>query len=231
MPLHVLRHGAVENIKRGLNRGMVTHHSFETSFNGEDGVLISAMFKDRPEFAFRLMQPKTHANPGAQWKSVESPGRHFVAQETYEYRDFDQAHGAIYSWADRIVEELALGARAHADTSIIDEMRRSVEVTAKSLPEPDRPFTEDELEQWSAQLKKLLVRLTELERESEIQNGRVEQLSRELDQLKNQGSTMPKSTWLRTAGNKVLDLLDTTSKAALEALAEGAVKALLGHRP
>lgn len=230
MPMNVLRLGAIESIKRGLNRGMVTSHSFDTVFNGEDGTLISAKFKDRPDFTFVLMQPETQINSGAVWKTIESPGRHFITQQGYDHRDFDQALNAIYSWADRIVEELVLSAKAHNDTSLIDEMRHNVEATANGLSDPDKPFTEEELEDWSAQLTKLLARLTELERESEIQSGRVERLTRELEQLKKQGTTMPKRTWLRTAGNKVLDLLDTTSKATLKALAEGAVKALLEHK-
>ena len=49
--------------------------------------------------------------------------------------------------------------------------------------------------------------------------------------MKKQGTTIPKRTWLRTAGNKIVDLLDHTSKAVLKALAEGAMKALLDHKP
>jgi hypothetical protein len=79
-------------------------------------------------------------------------------------------------------------------------------------------------------LKSLLSRLTELERQNEIQGGRVEKLSRELEEWKKQGTAIPESTWLKAAGNKILDLFDTTSKAALKTLAEGAVKALLEYK-
>jgi hypothetical protein len=231
MSLQVLRLGAIENLKRNLNRGVLTVHSFETAFNGDDGTLVSLRFKDRSEFAFTLFHPRTEVNASASWKSVESPGRHFVATETYEHRDFDQALGSVYSWVDRVGEELVLGAKAHADTSMVDELRRNVEATADSLPDPDKPFSLEELEDWHAQFKRLMSRLSELERENEIQSGRVEQLGRELEQLKKQGTTMPKRTWLKTAGNKVLDLLDSTSKTALKSLAEGAVKAMLEHKP
>jgi hypothetical protein len=231
MPMQVLRLGAIEELKRGLNRGFLTHHSFDVAVNGADGTLVAVKFKDHPEYTFALLHPKTEVNQSGSWRSVESPGRHFTSAETYDHPQFNQAFNAVYGWADRVNEEVVLGAKAHADTALIDEMRRNVSETADNLPEPDKPFTAEELDDWSAQLKRLVGRLAELERQNEIQSGRVEQLSRELEQLKKQGATLPKRTWLKTAGNKVLDLLDSTSKAALKALAEGAVKALLDHKP
>ncbi len=230
MSMQILRLGAIEELKRGLNRGFLTHHSFDISVNGSDGTLVAVKFKDRPEYAFALLHPKTEVNQSPSWRSVESPGRHFTSAENYDHSQFNQAFNAVYSWADRVNEEVVLGAKVHEDTSLIDEMRRNVSQTADNLHEPDQPFTPEELEDWSAQLKRLVGRLSELERQNEIQSGRVEQLSRELEHLKKQGATLPKRTWLKTAGNKVLDLLDSTSKAALKALAEGAVKALLDHK-
>ena len=231
MSMQVLRRGAVEELRRGLNRGFLTHHSFDLQVNGSDGTLVTVKFKDQPEFTFALLHPKTEVNQSSVWRSVESPGRHFTTAETYDHQQFNQAFSAVYGWADRVNEEVVLSAKGHADTSLIDEMRRNISQTADQLPEPDKPFTPEELEDWSAQLRRLVARLTELERQSEIQSGRVEQLSRELEQLKKQGASLPKRTWLKTAGNKILDLLDSTSKAALKALAEGAVKALLDHKP
>lgn len=230
MPMLILRRGALEELRRGLNRGFLTSHSFDIGANAADGTLVRVVFKDRPDFTFSLLHPETEVNQSKSWRSVESPGRHFTTAETYEHAQFQQAFGSVYGWMDRVAEEVLLEAKAHNDTSLIDELRRNVEETADSLPEPDKPFTSQELEDWSQRLTSLLSRLSELELKSEIQNGRVEQLSRQLDELKKQGTTVPKRTWLKSAGNKILDLLDSTSKAVLKSLAEGAVKALLEHK-
>lgn len=227
MSTQKLRLGAIENLKRDIGRGFFTHHSYELAFNNEDGTIVEATFRDDTSFTFHLLQPKSEKNQSTKWKTVESPGRHFAAPENYEHAEFHQAYSAIYNWADRVFEEVTLRAKAHLDKSAIEELRQNIANTADRLPEPDLPFTAEELTTWSARFDKLVSKLHELERSNEIQQGRVEQLSRELAELKRQGSAVPKRTWLKTAGNKVLDLLESTSKSALEALAQGAVKALL----
>jgi hypothetical protein len=231
MSLRELRLGAIEELRRNLNRGLLTSHSFNLECNLADGTLVRVSYKDNPTWTFELLHPKSEVHAGAKWKTVESPGRYFVSQESYEHEQFNQAYSSVYGWVDRVNEEMLLAAKSHMDKSTIQDLRIQVEAAANNLTEPDKPFTDEELEDWSAQLQKLVGRLTELERQSEIQSGRVEQLTRELENLKKQGTSMPKRTWLRTAGNKILDLLDHTSKAGLKALAEGAMKALLDYKP
>lgn len=226
-----LRRGAIEELKRSLNRGFLSSHSFLLEYNLSDGTAVKLTYADRPEFTFKLLHPQSQANSTGSWQTQESPGRHFLALETYDHPRFDQAWGAVYGWVDRVSEEIMLEAKASSGSTLLDELRRNVSETADSLSEPDKPFTEEELEDWSQQLMNLLVRMQEIEQANEIQRSRIDQLTRELEQLKKQGTTVPKRTWLKTAGNKVLDLLDTISKSTLKALAEGAVKALLEHKP
>lgn len=231
LPLQELRLGAIEEIRRNLNRGFLTSHSFELQCNLPDGTLVRVTYKDNTTWTFELLHPKSEANASGKWRTVESPGRHFSSQETYDHDQFNQGFGAVFGWVDRVNEEMVLAAKAHVGKTTLQDLREQVEAAANNLKEPEKPFTEDELEDWSAQLQRLVGRLSELERQSEIQSGRVEQLTRELESLKKQGTSIPKRTWLRTAGNKVLDLLDHTSKAGLKALAEGAMKALLEYKP
>ena len=231
LPLQELRLGAIEEIRRNLNRGFLTSHSFELECNHPDGTLVRVKYKDNTTWKFELIHPKSEANTGAKWRTVESPGRHFASQETYEHEQFNQAHSSVYGWVDRVNEEMVLAAKVHIDTTTLQDLRLQVEAAANNLTDPEKPFTEEELEDWSGQLQRLVGRLSELERQSDIQSGRVEQLIRELESLKKQGTSIPKRTWLRAAGNKVLDLLDHTSKAGLKSLAEGAMKALLEYKP
>lgn len=231
MPLQELRLGAIDEIRRNLNRGFLTSQSFELEYNLTDGTLVRVKHKDNTTWNFELLHPTSEVNAGTKWRTIESPGRYFASQETYEHEQFNQAHSSVNSWVDRVSEEMLLAAKVHIDRTTVQELRLQVEAAANNLTDPEKPFTEEELENWSGQLQRLVGRLSELERQTEIQSGRVQQLTRELEQLKKQGTSIPKRTWLRTAGNKVLDLLDHTSKACLKSLAEGAMKALLEHKP
>ena len=125
MSMLILRRGALEELRRGLNRGFLTSHSFEVTANAEDGTLVRIVFKDRQDFTFALLHPETAANPSKSWRSVESPGRHFTTAETYEHPQFPQAIGSVYGWTDRVAEEVLLEAKAHNDTSLIED-RKSV---------------------------------------------------------------------------------------------------------
>lgn len=231
MSLQELRLGAVEEIRRNLNRGFLTSHSFDLDCNLPDGTLVRVTYRDNRAWTFHLLHPKSEVNDGTKWRTVEAPGRHFSSKETYDHEQFNQGYGAVFGWVDRVNEEMLLSAKAHVGKTTLQDLREQVETAANNLPNPETPFTEEELEDWSTQLQRLLGRLSELERQSEIHSGRVDQLSRELDALKKQGTSVPRRTWLRTAGNKVLDLLDHTSKAGLKSLAEGAMKALLEYKP
>ncbi|MDP1526877.1 MAG: hypothetical protein Q8M20_13770 [Rhodocyclaceae bacterium] len=231
MPLQTLRYGAIEEIRRNLNRGFLTAHSFDIKANSPDGILVQVTYKDRPEFSIAIVQPESDANTSRVWRTIETPGRHFVAAEIYDHQQFQQAYGSIWGWADRVAEEILLQAKSGIAPSAIEDLRRNVEEAANNLVDPDKPFSEEEIDDWSERFKALIARLTELEKQNEIQSGRVNQLASQLEELKKQGTVVPKRTWVKAAGNKILDFFDTGAKAAIKAAAEGAVKALLEHKP
>lgn len=215
----------MQQVLQQLDRAFLTRHSFDALFNGNSGEIVKLTFRDHQEFSLAICQPNSPSNNSSQWRTTECPGRHFTSPELYEHRDFPTAMGSIYAWVDRIVQDLA-SAKAGQNGSV-EQMRRSLEQAADSLPDPGTPFTETELDEWSAKFEALLQRLEKLEAENQLQRGQVDNLRRQLDELKKHGTAVPKRTWLKTAGHKVLDLLETASKEAVKALAEGAVKALL----
>jgi hypothetical protein len=223
-----LRKGAVEEIRLNLNRGFLTSHLFDIISNVEDGTLLDITFLDRSTFKFRLLHPETAVNLHMQWKTVESPGRYLLSGETYDHQQLAQAISAAYAWADRISQELVLEAAEHRDNSLLEELRHKLNEMADNLTNPEMPFSEDEVDDWSGRFEAVLQRLSELERENETQKWKVENLARELHSLKSEGTKVPRRTWVKTVGNKILDVLSTASKAAVSAITEGAVKGLLG---
>jgi hypothetical protein len=220
-----LRNGAIQQILQQLDRAFLTRHAFDLTFNDPNGQIVQLTFRDHKDFTFTIQQPGTGENNTTQWRTVECPGRYFTSPEIYDHRDFPNAMGSIYAWVDRIIQDLASVKSKRSDN--IEQMRRNLEETADALPNPTEPFTETELDAWSEKFDSLIQRLETLESEGQIQKGQVESLKHQLEELKKQGTSIPKRTWLKTAGHKVLDLLDTASKEVIKALAEGAVKALL----
>lgn len=221
----ILRSGAIQNFLRQLDQGMLSQHSFECSFNNADGRIISVSFRDAPTFSFSVLHPESNTNSASQWQTIESPGQFFVSDERYEFRDFASAQSRVGPWVARLLEELATS-QQHS-TKWLATLRSNLETTADSLAEPDTPFTESEIEDWSAKLDELVSRLERLESENQIQRGTVSRLKDQLEELVERGQDMPRRTWLKTAGHKILDVFEHGARSGVEALAKGAVKALL----
>lgn len=220
-----LRRGAINTLLRQLDQALISKHHFDATFNGPEGMIVSLIFRDKPEFFFRILHPKTEENSSSEWHTVESPGQYFTSEERYRHHDFQGAAGRIAPWISRIVEELS--ASNAEDEDWLSSLRRNLDAAADALPEPDAPFSNEEIVDWSERFEELLERLKELEEDKELQRGQVERLRRELEELKRRGTEMPKRTWLKAAGHKILDVFEHGAKAAIEAAATGAVKALL----
>lgn len=223
--MRTLRTGATQQILQQLDHGFLSRHSFDATFNQSNGEIVRLTFRDHPEFALTILQPNSVNNNTTQWKTTECPGRYFTSSDEYDHRDFSTALSTVYAWVDRIIQDLVSVDKNKA--GYIEQLRKNLEDTANALPDPSEPFTEHELAEWSDKFDTLLQRLKNLEAENKLQRGQVDSLQRQLDELKKQGTRIPKKTWLKAAGHKVLDLLDTASKEVIKAVAEGAVKALL----
>ena len=221
-----LRDGSINQLLRNLDRGLISRHHFDAQFNLDDGTLVSITFRDAPEFYFRLLQPKSNQNTTTQWATRESPGDYFTSEESYTHREFSAAFGRVSPWVNRLIEDLAV--HTSTDDDWVSELRANLDEAADALPEPEKPFSEEEVEAWSQKFEQLIERLKKLEEENQIQKGLVSKLKSQLEELKKSGVTTPKRTWLKSAGHKVLDVFEHGTKAGIKALAEGAVKALLG---
>jgi hypothetical protein len=81
----------------------------------------------------------------------------------------------------------------------------------------------------SRRRSEVVQRLESVEKEHKIQHAKVEQLKKQLESLKGQGTSLPKKSWLKSAGYRVLDLLSLGSQESIKALASGTIKMLLGN--
>ncbi|GJL93572.1 hypothetical protein [Hyphococcus sp.] len=220
-----LRKDAIDNILNQLDQGVVSRHHFQAQFNQSDGLLVSIVFRDTPSYYFKIYQPGSSNNTGPQWATEESPGEYFTSEETFKQPYFSNAHSRVAHWVGRLIKELTV--EDTADRRWITELRANVDSTADSLPEPEQPFSEPEVEEWAGRLRPLIEQLQKSEEEGTIQKGQVAKLTRRLAELKTSGTVTPKRTWLKTVGHKIVDLFEHGAKAAIKSVAEGAVKGLL----
>jgi hypothetical protein len=63
-----------------------------------------------------------------------------------------------------------------------------------------------------------------LKKENALTAGQVEQLKRQLDELTKQGTKLPKKTWVKAAGHKILDVLSSAAQTATKTATEQTVK-------
>lgn len=219
-----LNRGTINDIRRELNRLFLTTHAFDARFNTDEGKSVEIIFKDNPQFFFYISQPKESGT----WISVESPGQSFRTAEKYENRDFSSARGRISSWVQRVIEELTV----HSTTpnQFIRTFRENLEQNADNLPEPELPFSLEESAEWARRLDEILQRFRKLEEDNKLHAGRLHQLERDFHELSLKLTVIPKKTWVKAAGNKILDFLETGAKEGLKTLVESTVKGLLSGK-
>jgi predicted RNase H-like nuclease (RuvC/YqgF family) len=102
-----------------------------------------------------------------------------------------------------------------------------LEDNADKLPNPDAPFDTDESNEWRKRLDGIVERMEKLEGENKIHKGKLQELKREIEELKGKLRVLPKRTWVRAAGNKILDFIESAAKEGMKTLAEVTVKGFL----
>ena len=223
--MKVLRQSSIRQILEYLDSFLLTRHAFDCAFNNENGEVIKVSYKERPDFLFVIVQPSPES--GNHWITVECPGQDFVNEERYRLQQFNQCRDRIHNWMDRVIEELAL--RPGADADYYKVLRENLEENADNMMDPNEPFNENDAESWSRKLDEAVVSLEKLEEAKKIEQGQVNALGNELNRLKSQVRLFPKKTWVKAAGNKILNFYDTVTNTSIKALAEGTVKKLIGE--
>ena len=184
------------------------------TFNNENGEPVSIRFRDNPQFYFQIVSPDTEENKSVTWVVRECPGQTFSEAEAFALASWDMAFQRLTPWLDRVIQDHVVRA---ASDEVIDRLRENLERTADELPNPEKPFTPEERDEWSKKLESIVERLGNLEAEHQIQQADMVKLKERLEQLSAVGATLPKRTWLKTAGHYVLDALATSSREGLKA--------------
>ena len=218
-----LRDITIREILAILDKSLFTRHAFESTFNSDKDGTVMISFSDHEQYVFRIKE----SDWGSNWEVTECPGFTFTDEETTKVDSFEDAMERIEGWLQRIVEDLAItGQSPHTDFS---SLRESLNQTAESLHEPLTPFSADESSEWKKKLDDLVKKFEKLQEENEIQFAEVNALRKEVASLKEGIETVPKKIWVKSAGNKILNILEKVADSkAGQLLLDKAFKYLLG---
>ena len=221
--MKILRESTIKLILAKLDMSIFTRHAFDCKFNADEGVTVSIKYIDEPMYAFIITQDEW----GSHWNVSECPGFMFTDEETARVNNFEDATDKIEAWIQRIIEDFSIsGATNHIDFS---KMRESLDRTADSLTEPHKPFSFDESHDWKNKLDKLVEKFEKLEQDNEIQQEELTKLRSEVAILKDNVHSTPKKIWVKSAGNKIIQILERVANTESgKLLLEKTIKLLLG---
>jgi hypothetical protein len=222
IPMRELRYPATRRVLSSLDSSFLTRHAFDASFNNENGEIVALQFRENPRFEFKITQSQN----GDRWTVTECPGVTFTDAEVYAFTEYGQAANRISAWVQRIIEDLALQNRAeHVDFS---ELRKSINEAADHVADPDKPFNVDEAADWKERLDTLVERFETLKDQNQIQEQELRSLKNEVANLKETISRFPKRVWIKSAGNKILNIFEkiANSESGMR-MVEKVVKVLL----
>jgi hypothetical protein len=217
-----LRQGAIKQILKNLDQTMLDRHLFEADFNNDaTGEVLSFTFKQNPSFRFVIKQSDSQSDS---WRVIESPGDFLLSEQVSNLEDFSRCQGRIRPWVEKIIQELT-SLDSNPD---INTYRENLEKLAQSLPNPDKPFSVDEAAEWTKKFDDMVSGLEKVRENFGIQQQEINRLKSDLDNLKQNIHSLPKKTWLNTAGNKLLNVIETCVSSGVRIVIESVVKGYLG---
>jgi hypothetical protein len=188
----------VKQILEVLGESYFTSAGFNVVFPDEGRHWAIATFLDDPKYVF-------HLNDGYRddFKVEFTPGNVRVSTEA-ETKDFNDVLVYLKQWTKNIKDELA------ASSPLYDELENLKKEFAEKLNEhvkdSQQHFTKNEVEGLEVRLKDLAKNFDEL-REQQIITAHELKIAKDmLEELQANLTKMPKKTWYRTAGSKIIEV-------------------------
>ena len=217
-----LREPAIKQFYAYLDQSLFTRHSFECSFNNQNGETVKIIFKENPEYRFIIKE----TNNGNTWVVTECPGIVFTDEEENSFPQFSHVQGRVSAWTQRILEDYMI---RKEEEDQFAPMRKSLEDAAEKLENPETPFNNLEAKDWQERLESLIKQFEKLKEEKKVQQAELNLLKHEVGLLKDQIGVVPKKLWVKSAGNKIINIFEKVANSKAGALViEHVVKALLG---
>ncbi len=161
------------------------------------------------------------------FRTREAPGIDFDDENLPGTSSFEDCRARLTQWLERLIFELSIDQPETFDS--LSTWQEGLEETIKRMKEPGEPFNDSDGEEWIKKLEEALQQLEQLKEVSGAQQAEMGDLRKELDELKSAIGKLPRATWLRAAGNRMLVILDRLSGSKTgQMLAEKVARGLLG---
>jgi hypothetical protein len=163
----------------------------------DKGPLIILKYRDNEDYFFRMEKQQNGYSftyrPGDVLRTDSSDGSYF-----------GHAHSKIRDWCNNILAELKVG------NPFYDELQKVKAELSQKLDElysdNKANFSPKEISALQAHLNDLSNRFDEFKKQNAVNEEELSELKRTLEALKSTLGNMPKKTWIRSAGNKLMDL-------------------------
>lgn len=207
-----IRRQTQKEIFEKLDETEFTQYNFDVNFMDEGDTIIEVFFKPNPNYYFKINEGKSYNN---RFITKSLPGEFFLKEETNEFNGFESAMSFIKTWSRRILEDL------REENPLIDSAFQEIEKIRqefeKSLSDlnisSDEFFDEDEMSSMQKKLEKLYEEFDKLKEKNKITEKELEKVKEELISINSSIESLPKVTWYRAAGNRVLNIFDRLSKS------------------
>lgn len=221
-----LRRATIDKILLALDKTIFTRHLFNYSFNHDDGTLVRIIYSENNNFQFVASYDLDEMGENKIWNTQEAPGTDFINLEYFFYDNLDALLMGISNWVNRILEEEDLGTHV---LEHIERIREKIIEDANNIPDPEKPFEGKEAQEYKNKLDILYEEIENMNDQHKLTWTELEKIRKGIDSLKQQIEGMPRKTWLKAAGNKILDTVASISgKVTVEVLTKTIMNALPG---
>lgn len=221
-----LRRASIDNILSVLDTTIFTRHLFNCPFNVDESTLVKIVYTENKNFTFIAKYGYDIEVEEYRWETDEAPGEHFLTPEHFTCRDFKDFLHRLTGWTGRILQE-----ETSAGTLVehIENLRKRLFENADKMDQPERPFDAEEAQRYREKLDALYNEIDSMKAEHKIASRDLWELKQGFEALKSQIDKIPRKTWMKAAGNKLLDfVLSIASKAGGELVTKAATTALFG---
>lgn len=215
-----LRDSLVAKIWSSIERSPFTPADFEVDTSGEDGVLLSIVFRHAPQYSLVVKE-----NWKGEISTALSPGE-YKKTETIFPTELHKLPDIVTTWSRNVRDELRTSLPVYSE---LDAIREALERHINEHVEhPEKPFTEGEADDLREKLDALMEKFCEMQERNELTEQELNRLNREIASIKENLPSYPKEVWYKTAANRIFSAVGkvSTSKESRQVLAQAAQKLL-----
>lgn len=199
-----LRTSLVSEIYRALDNSSFTSADFEIDTDSK--VLLSVVFRSDRSFKFTVQEEMDLMTRVL--RARRTPGAELVA-DFVKVDSLSALPDMVLEWTQHLRAELRASLPVYDE---LDELRQRVEEHIRDhIASPEDRFSREEAQELREKLGEMLQRFEELKEKSELTDGQLHELQKQVKTLSEDLRGFRKGTWYRTAFTKLFTFSKTVA--------------------